>query len=555
MLDPALKPALNRFGGERLLCVALTGAAAALLLAFGPAPGDAAVHLYRTFLVDHGALLWDNDWYAGQYPLASYSLLYYLPAALVGNVPLVVAAAALSTFLFASIVRREWGTASLWPSRIFGVCAAAPLFTGLFSYSLGVTALLGAVRALQAKRTGLVALFAALTLGFSPLAFMFLCLLLASILVSRRRLTASVVGLAAALALIAGFELLVLHLFPTGGVYPFHLVNLAGVLGVSTLGALLARRARNGAFMVAFFVLWGTGSIVASLVQTPIGDNWTRLNEFAFPLMLLTAVLARFRPRRLVALALAGAFAYNVTPYLLLIPYRLDNRPATQQFWRPAVAYLKTHTKPGFRVEVVPTAAHWESYWIPRAGLALARGWYRQVDIVDNTVLYSKQLDAATYVSWLRESAVDYVLLPSTRLDPDGGPREASLLRSGSTGLVIVYQSSNATIYKLPDATPLITGPGRARVVAFGHTTIRGVVSAPGQYLLRDHYMPFWKLAGDVCIRPAPNRMTWLDVAASGRFSMTVDPNAAAVVRAATDADASSCAASVALPARRERGH
>src|SRR5262245_65758658 len=116
---------------QQLVCAALTAAVAFQLLVFGPAPGDAAVHLYRTFLVRSGALVWDNFWYEGHYPLASYSLLYYLPAALVGNLPLVLAAAVASTILFASIARHEWGDAALWPSRVFAVCAAAPLFTGL----------------------------------------------------------------------------------------------------------------------------------------------------------------------------------------------------------------------------------------------------------------------------------------------------------------------------------------------------------------------------------------------------------------------------------------
>ena len=85
-----------------MICAGVTGLVGVLLLAFGPAPGDAAVHLYRTLLVQHGAVLWDNFWYAGQYPIADYSLVYYLPAALVGNAPLVFGAAVVSTFLFAA---------------------------------------------------------------------------------------------------------------------------------------------------------------------------------------------------------------------------------------------------------------------------------------------------------------------------------------------------------------------------------------------------------------------------------------------------------------------
>src|SRR5579871_6710732 len=70
---------------ELLVGAAVTAIIAALVVGFGPAPGDAAVHLYRTYLVQHGIFVWDNSSYSGWYPLASYSLLYYLPTAVVGN--------------------------------------------------------------------------------------------------------------------------------------------------------------------------------------------------------------------------------------------------------------------------------------------------------------------------------------------------------------------------------------------------------------------------------------------------------------------------------------
>jgi len=518
---------------EFVACAALTVLVASLLLAFGPAPGDAAVHLYRTFLVRHGDLVWDNYWYAGHYPLASYSLLYYLPAAVVGNLPLVLAAAVVSTLLFASIARREWGDAALWPSRVFGVCAAAPLFTGLYSYSLGFAAMLATVWALQSRRTWAAVVLAALTLGFSPLAFGFLCLVLLSGLIARRRLTAASAGMAVALVALAGFELLVLHLFPAKGFYPVHAVNLIAMVAVTTLGAMLSRRARGGAVLTAFFVLWCAGGVLASIVASPVGDNWTRLNEFVFPLMLLTASLARFQPRKLAVAALVVALAYNVTPYLLLIPYRLDNRPAAAAYWQPAVTFLQHHSEPGYRVEVVPTAAHWEAYWIPRQGFALARGWYRQLDAVDNPALYAQTLPAATFRQWLRERAVEYVLLPSTHLDAIGAPEEARLLRSGSSGLVVAYHSRDWTIYRLPHPTPLLTGPGHPRVLSFGHTSISAAVSTPGTYLLREHYVPFWQASGSTCVRPAPGRNTYIVTTTAGRFTLTIAPTGRAVLDAA----------------------
>jgi hypothetical protein len=159
---------------ELLIGAAVTAVIAAVVVVVGPGPGDAGVHLYRTFLVRHDVFVWDNFSYAGWYPLTSYSLLYYLPAALVGNLALVFAAAVGSTVLFSSLALKEWGSAALWPSRVFGVLAAAPMFTGLFAYSLGFTAMLAALKLLQLRRPKLAIVTAILTVGFSPLAFEFL---------------------------------------------------------------------------------------------------------------------------------------------------------------------------------------------------------------------------------------------------------------------------------------------------------------------------------------------------------------------------------------------
>ncbi len=508
---------------EVLVVGAVTVVIAALVLVLGPAPGDAPAHLYRTLLVRHGALVWDNFWYAGTYPLASYSLLYYLPAAVIGNVPLVFAAAVGSTMLFLVIALREWGVAALWPARVFGVLAAAPMFTGLYAYSLGFTAMLGTLRAVQLRRTWFAILLAGLTIGFSPLAFVFLCLILAAVAVSRRRLSRRSLVLACGLVAVAAVEFAALSLFSTSaGVYPFHWIDFASVLGVSALGVLLARRAQAAALLVAFYLLWAIGSVLLFVVPSPLGDNWTRLSAFAFPLMLLTAALARFRPRRLALFALTAALAYNLVPYLLLVPYRLDNRPAKAAFWAPALAFLRNHATPDFRVEVVPTAAHWEAYWVPKAGHPLARGWYRQLDVAANPVLYRKSLDAASYRHWLRSAAIEYVLLASTPLDWDGGPQEAQILRARNSGLDVAFRSRNWTIYRLPHPTPLVTGPGSARVTSFGHTTIRGVVSTPGVYLLRAHYNPYWRLDATGCVLRAPGKMTWLELRRSGPFALSV---------------------------------
>ena len=337
--------------------------------------------------------------------------------------------------------------------------------------------------------------------------------------------------------------------------YPFHLVNLVGVLGVSIVGVLLARRAHNGEPILAFFALWGGASIVVSIIGSPIGDNWTRLNEFVFPLMMLTAALARFRPRALVAVALTGALAYNLTPYLLLIPYRLDRRPATAQFWQPAIHYVDGTRGAG----------------IPRRGRPDRRALGVVLDPTGRNRARPRLLPSDSTWSTIRSSTGTVSIRRTT--DAGSEPRPSSsfcsrrpnstrsgrrarraLLRSGVTGLKLVFSDRNWTIYRLRKPTPLITGPGPARVSVFGHTRIGGLLSRPGRYLIRSHYMPFWTVSGRVCLLPAPNGMTWLDAAASGSFSMRASPSSSGFEQAATSDLDGTCRATTTMSAVAKEG-
>jgi hypothetical protein len=516
---------------EMLLAGALACAGAALLIVLAPPTGDAPAHLYRTLLVREGVLVWDNLWYGGHYPLASYSLLYYLPAALVGNLPLVFAAVVLSAAFFASLVEREWGVAGRWPARAFGVLAAGPIFVGTYSYALGLAAGLGALCALQRGRRWLAAGAAALTLGFSPLAFVFLCLMLLALFLVRRR-PRHTVAFAGGIAAMAAVQLAVLVFFPSSGPYPFRLLELGVVLTVSFLGAGLATRSRLGALLAAFFLVWGGASLLMFLVATPVGENLTRLRSIVFPLMLLTAFLARFQPRWLAALALSVAFAYNVAPYAAPMLERTDVRPAHRAFWAPALEFLADRSGPGYRVEVVPTFDHWEAYWLPRAGIPLARGWYRQIDIARNELFYERPLAPAAYRAWLREMGVRFVVLPRTRLGQKGEKREALLLRTGRSGLSPVFSDANVTIYELPAAQPILTGPGTPRVTRFDHSRIEGMLQAPGSYRLKIRYTPYWRIReGAVCVERASDGMTNLNATRPGRFVLSVPEQPASLVR------------------------
>jgi hypothetical protein len=505
---------------EALRAALLALAAALAIVLLAPPGGDSAAHLYRTMLVRDGVAVWDNLWYGGQYPLASYSLLYYLPAAVVGNVPFVILAVVASAALFAAIVTDEWGADARWPARAFGLLAAGPLFTGTYSYAAGLAAALACLRLLQLRRPWLAVAAGALSLGFSPLAFAFLCLVLAAVAVGRRPGRRTLLVVTAGLGAVAVLQLVLMALFPSPGRYPFNDLSLAAALTVSALGAALAYRVDRARLLAPFFLLWAIVCLGAFLVPSPFGDNLTRLRGVVLPLVLLAAVLARFRPRWLAVAAVAVALVYNLGPDISALPKRAgDTASAAESYWRPPLDFLAARHDPDHRVEVVPTFGHWEAWWVPRAGYALARGWFRQIDLAENPELYDDPLRPDAYRRWLDRMAVRFVLVPDARLGPLGADREAALLASGRSGLRPVFRSAHWRVYEVPSATPILDG---GTITRFGHERIDGRVT-PGRHLLRVRWNRYWNAgSGAVCVEPGPDGLTTLDARRSGPFSLVV---------------------------------
>jgi hypothetical protein len=520
---PGTLGALARGEAARAALVALVVGLALVL--FGPPPGDLPAHLYRTELVRDGVLVWDTFWYAGHYPLFAYSLLYYFPAAWLGNDLVALAVVVAAAALFASLAEREWGTAARWPARVFAVVACGPLFTGTYPYAAGLATGLGALKAAQLGRRWTAVGLAALTLGLSPLAFLFLCLTaVAAVLARGPRLdrTAVVVGGSLlALGLLQGTLLL---LYRAEAEYPFfRLSELLSVILLSAACAALALRAERGRVLAAVFGLWALAAVVAFVVPSPIGENVTRLRGIVLPLALVSAALAAYRPRWLAGFAVASALAYTLVPYVGAALHRGDTRSAEASFWEPALDFLAERSTPDYRVEVVPTGDHWEAYWVPRAGFPLARGWYRQLDIAQNPLFYDAPLEPEAYRDWLARLGVRYVLLPETQLGRIGEEREAELLRSGRAGLVEVERAGEVTIYEVPDATPILTGPGEARLTALDHDRIEGEVGVAGTYRLAVRWTPTWRVtAGDVCVDEGPDGMTQVVATAPGAFTLGV---------------------------------
>ena len=229
-----------------------------------------------------GVLVWDTFWYAGHYPFLSLQPPLLLPrgagrqrrrrARLGGR-----GRGALR------LARRAGSGARppAWPSRVFAVVACGPLFTGTYPYAAGLAAALGALKALQLGGRGRPSRLAALTLGLSPLAFFFLCLVVARARSSRggRGSTATVLagaGLAARARPRPGSAP---PRLPGGGGVPVlpRLEELAGRRrALRACAALALRGGERGASLGRCLRALGAGGDVAFVVPSPIGENVTR---------------------------------------------------------------------------------------------------------------------------------------------------------------------------------------------------------------------------------------------------------------------------------------
>jgi hypothetical protein len=225
-----------------------------------------------------------------------------------------------------------------------------------------------------------------------------------------------------------------------------------------------------------------------------------------------------------------------------VIRYRTDSRPATEAYWAPALDFLRANSGPNYRVEVVPTADHWEAYWVPKEGFALARGWYRQLDIAQNPVFYEVPLRADEYRDWLRSMGVRYVLLPDVQLGRYGEEREGDLLRSGRSGLPLVFTTDDWRMYELPGAAEILTGRGEPQLTELGRDRIAGSVGSVGVHRLAVRYTPYWRVArGSVCLEEAPDGMTLLTTRAVGPFVLEIDDSLGALATAARGRSSAGC--------------
>src|SRR4030095_17135114 len=101
---------------------------------------------------------------------------------------------------------------------------------------------------------------------------------------------------------------------------------------------------------------------------------------------------------------------------------------------------------------------------------------------------YDPRLAPACYRDWLRRMGVRYILLPNTVLGSKGEQREGALLRSGRSGLRLVFTNAFGAIWELPRPARIITGPGTARITRLDQSRLEGAGGEAGADALTVRY-------------------------------------------------------------------
>jgi hypothetical protein len=447
------RPAVEHFPGWVHLrtssLILLTSFIGFVYLRWTPLVPDLAAQVARANAVHtSGITAWWTGWFGGL-SLPNYSVLVPPSMAVFG-----VRATGLAAVLFGSwattlLVRdsRRPGLGAL----AFAAAQLADLLDGRVTFAAGFAFSAWALLALRSHRTvatvglGLAAYFA------SPLAGLFLGVILVAVAgVQRPRRRVALAGALSLLAVGAGMALM----FPGTGRMPFTVVDAlpsaAGGLAVLVVCRIRLVRVSAAMVLLAYPILL--------ISPGAVGDNITRLAWVcAAPVVIATATV----PRPVIPLAAVALILWPLADLAGQL-HSASNPSAQAAYYQPLEAQLHRQLDSagpaaiGTRVEVVDTKNHWGSVYLP--GLSLARGWDRQADVALNPLFYQTGvLTASNYRRWLDDLAVGWVAVPAAPLDY-ASIAEARLVGGGLGYLRLTWASPDWTVYRVLDSTPLVSG-------------------------------------------------------------------------------------------------
>jgi hypothetical protein len=486
-----------------LPAVALSAALAAVMFAWNPPVGDLAAQVFRAELFQRGGLaIWNGSWYGGHYTL-TYSVLFPPLASLLGPRLVGTLAVVASSYLFDRLVRDRWGEAARWATLWFAAGVVTLLADGQLTFALGVAFGLASARALQTGRPAWALVASAACALSSPVAAVFLAgVLLAATLPWGRRTNLAAIW-AACLAL--GLVLVPNMVFPGAGEFPFAFSSYLAIPLWCGSALYVTRRLGDEerqlrqvlfAYVLAATAIW--------LLPNAMGGNAVRLGAlFGGPV--LAAVVLSHRPRVPVwflALFIAGGLYWQLTASVTQVARSVGDPSTKAAYFAPLANWLRDHGGGAARIEVPPTANHWESAYLA-PGFDLARGWLRQLDTTRDDIFYRDgRLGDRAYRAWLHDNAIRYVALPDAALDYSSVAERRLILRDPPY-LVPRWSDAHWRVYEVRNPAPLVQplDAGAARIRSLGDSGFALDVDRPGRFLVRVSFTPYWSIArGQGCL-------------------------------------------------------
>jgi hypothetical protein len=447
----------------------------------------------------------DTGWYGGNIPLA-YSALFPPLAAALSIGALAVGSAGVAAWAFDRLVAFHAGRGRRLGSLLFAAGMVVPVAVGQLPYLLAVA--FGLVAALSMRRWPWVAVAAGAACGLtSPLAGLFLALVAvaAAVTGTGHRWRPLLVAFAAMAPVVATTAM-----YHQGGLFPFRTPILLLLLVACGIALLVLPR-QDRALRVGT-LLYAAVAVAAFAVPSPLGENVTRLGA-TVGVPMAAAVLIPLR-RWLGAALLVPLLLWQWSPAVGAITSSGADPSSHADFYAPLLAELRTLNAVPGRLEIPLTFARWETAWVAPT-ISLARGWERQLDVVDNSIFYEeKRLTAATYQRWLDATGITWVALPNVPLDYSA-LAEARLLQQGLGYLHPMWQGAHWTLWRVDSSPGLVTGPGRLVSLSADRFTVAS--DGPADLTVRVRYSPLWTVDGSgACVSSAPDGWTHVRVGQPG---------------------------------------